>query len=128
MKKLLFTAALFLTACSMKSQPVTELQIEDLTVGTGPAAEAGDTVEVNYTGTLEDGTKFDSSYDHGKTFSFKLGAGNVIEGWDEGVVGMQVGGQRKLTIPSDMAYGPNDYGPIPGGSTLIFEVEMVSIQ
>lgn len=108
---------------------VDELQIEDLEVGTGQEAEAGDTVEVHYTGTLTDGTKFDSSKDRGQTFSFTLGAGEVIEGWDEGVAGMKVGGVRKLTIPSDMAYGDGGIpGVIPGGATLVFEVELISIQ
>jgi FKBP-type peptidyl-prolyl cis-trans isomerase len=98
------------------------MKIEDITVGTGEEAEVGDTVEVNYTGTLTDGTVFDASERHGKTFSFTLGQGNVIEGWDEGVPGMQVGGKRK-------AYGDEGIpGVIPGGATLIFEVELVSIQ
>lgn len=113
----------------MKTENVTELQIEDLTVGTGEEATSGDTVEVNYTGMLTDGTVFDASEKHGKTFSFTVGAGNVIEGWDEGVPGMKVGGTRKLTIPSDMAYGDSGIpGVIPGGATLVFEVELVSIQ
>lgn len=105
-----------------------ELGIEDLTVGTGEEAKEGDTVEVHYVGTLEDGTQFDSSRDRGETFSFTIGQGYVIKGWDEGVPGMKVGGLRKLTIPSDMGYGDYGTGPIPGGATLIFEVELVSIQ
>jgi FKBP-type peptidyl-prolyl cis-trans isomerase len=126
----LLISVLLLTACnSMKTENVTELQIEDLTVGTGEEATSGDTVEVNYTGMLTDGTVFDASEKHGKTFSFTVGAGNVIEGWDEGVPGMKVGGTRKLTIPSDMAYGDSGIpGVIPGGATLVFEVELVSIQ
>ena len=106
-----------------------ELLIEDEVVGSGAEAQTGDTVEVNYVGTLTDGTKFDSSYDHNKTFSFTLGAGEVIQGWDEGVAGMKVGGKRKLTIPSDMAYGAQGIpGVIPGGATLVFEVELLGVQ
>lgn len=104
------------------------LQYEDLVVGTGPAAQTGDSVSVHYTGWLEDGTKFDSSLDRGTPFDFILGTGRVIQGWDEGVAGMQVGGKRKLIIPPDLAYGPQDYGPIPGGSTLTFEIELLSIK
>jgi FKBP-type peptidyl-prolyl cis-trans isomerase len=106
----------------------TELEITDVVVGAGAEAKLGDTVEVHYTGTFIDGTKFDSSVDRGQTFSFKLGAGMVIAGWDQGVAGMKVGGKRKLVIPSDLAYGPNDYASIPGGSTLLFDVELVGIK
>lgn len=109
-------------------ESVSELVIEDLTVGTGEEAKAGDLVEVHYVGTLTDGTEFDASRNRGQTFSFTIGAGEVIQGWDEGVPGMKVGGVRKLTIPSDMAYGDYGVGSIPGGATLIFEVELVSIQ
>lgn len=131
---------LLLTSCSMRTktddttdeaatdESVTELVIEDLTVGTGEEAKAGDLVEVHYVGTLTDGTEFDASRNRGQTFSFTIGAGEVIQGWDEGVPGMKVGGVRKLTIPSDMAYGDYGVGSIPGGATLIFEVELVSIQ
>ena len=105
-----------------------ELGIEDLTVGTGEEAKVGDTVEVHYVGTLEDGTQFDSSRDRGETFSFTIGQGYVIQGWEQGIPGMKVGGLRKLTIPSDLGYGDYGTGPIPGGATLIFEVELVSIQ
>lgn len=108
---------------------VTELKIEDGRVGTGEDASAGKVVTVNYVGTLTDGTKFDSSYDRNQPFSFTLGAGEVIEGWDKGVVGMKVGGKRKLTIPSSMAYGEGGIpGAIPGGATLIFEVELLSVE
>jgi hypothetical protein len=106
----------------------TELGITDVVVGTGAEAKAGDTVTVHYTGTFIDGTKFDSSVDRGQPFDFQLGAGMVIAGWDQGVAGMKVGGKRKLVIPSDLAYGPNDYGPIPGGSTLLFDVELLGIK
>lgn len=107
---------------------VTELKIEDIKVGTGSAVKSGDTVSINYLGTLEDGTKFDSSYDRKEPFETKIGVGQVIEGWDKGVIGMQVGGKRKLTIPYQMAYGENGYGPIPAKATLIFEVELMGIK
>jgi FKBP-type peptidyl-prolyl cis-trans isomerase len=106
------------------------LQIEDLKEGTGPAAQKNDFVRVHYTGRLRDGTKFDSSYDHPdkEPFGFLLGAGKVIKGWDQGIVGMKVGGKRKLTIPPDLAYGAEGRPPaIPPHSDLIFEVELVEI-
>lgn len=94
-------------------------------------AKAGDFVAMNYTGTLQDGTVFDSNVDpkfnHVEPFVFKLGAGQVIAGWDEGIAGMKVGEKKTLVIPPEKAYGPNDYGPIPGNSTLTFEVELLSI-
>lgn len=105
-----------------------ELKIEDVLVGSGSSAKAGDTVTVHYTGTFADGSKFDSSLDRGAPFTFVLGGGDVIKGWDEGVVGMQAGGTRKLVIPPALGYGPNDYGPIPGNSTLYFTVELLAIQ
>ena len=105
------------------------LVIEDLTVGSGVAAKAGDTVSVHYTGTLIDGSKFDSSVDRGTPFTFTLGAGEVIQGWDEGIAGMKVGGKRKLTIPPELGYGAGGYPPvIPANATLIFEVELVEIK
>ena len=105
------------------------LQIGDVVVGTGVEAVAGKTVTVHYTGTFTDGTKFDSSLDQGRPFSFPLGAGKVIRGWDEGVVGMKVGGKRKLIIPSDLGYGPNGYpGAIPPNATLLFEVELLGVE
>src|SRR5262245_36955077 len=107
----------------------TGLQYEDQTVGTGAAAKAGDTVEVHYTGTLKDGTKFDSSLDRGRPFAFQLGIGRVIKGWDEGVAGMQVGGKRKLVIPSDLAYGKRGAGgAIPPDAELTFMVELLKIK
>lgn len=107
---------------------VTELIIEDTKVGSGSAVKSGDTVSIHYLGTLEDGTKFDSSYDRNQPFETKIGVGQVIEGWDKGVLGMKIGGKRKLTIPYQMAYGENAYGPIPAKATLIFEVELVEIK
>ena len=105
-----------------------QTQIEDFIVGKGPEAKAGDTVSVHYTGTLADGTMFDSSVDRGQPFSFPLGKGRVIKGWDMGVAGMQVGGKRKLIIPSEEGYGPQGYpGLIPPGATLVFEVELLGI-
>lgn len=104
------------------------LKIEDERLGTGAEATVGKMITVNYAGTLVDGTQFDSSY--GKSpFVFSLGAGDVIKGWDQGFAGMKVGGKRKLTIPSDLAYGPNGIpGAIPGGATLIFEVELLKVE
>jgi FKBP-type peptidyl-prolyl cis-trans isomerase len=106
-----------------------DLTITDSVVGTGATAATGDTVTVKYTGRFTNGQVFDSTDKQGgKPFTFPLGAGKVIQGWDQGIVGMKVGGKRQLVIPSGLGYGPNDYGPIPGGSTLIFDVELVSIQ
>jgi FKBP-type peptidyl-prolyl cis-trans isomerase FkpA len=105
-----------------------QLQIKDVTVGTGTEAKNGDTVTVNYVGTLDDGTKFDSSYDRNQPFSFVLGAGRVIKGWDQGVLGMKIGGKRELTIPPDLGYGAQGArGVIPPNATLHFTVELLSV-
>ena len=110
------------------AEDVTELKIEDLTVGKGAEAKSGDLVTVHYTGWLTDGTKFDSSVDSGQPFQFTLGEGKVIPGWEEGVAGMKVGGKRKLTIPPDMGYGAQGAGGvIPPNATLVFEVELLGI-
>ncbi|MCB0219895.1 MAG: FKBP-type peptidyl-prolyl cis-trans isomerase [Chrysiogenetes bacterium] len=107
---------------------ITELMIEDIKVGDGAEAKPGDLVSVHYTGTLLDGSKFDSSLDHGKPFEFPLGGGRVIKGWDQGVAGMKVGGKRKLTIPPHLAYGNRARPKIPAGSTLVFEVELLEVK
>ncbi|MBU6321568.1 MAG: FKBP-type peptidyl-prolyl cis-trans isomerase [Patescibacteria group bacterium] len=107
------------------------LQTTDEVVGTGAVAEPGDTVTVNYVGAFTNGTVFDASAKHQETangFSFDLGAGHVIPGWDQGVVGMKVGGTRKLVVPPSLGYGPNDYGPIPGNSTLVFEIQLLKVE
>ena len=103
------------------------LVIEDLVVGTGATAVVGDTLTVNYVGTLTNGTKFDSSYDRGTPYVFQVGAGRVIAGWDQGVPGMKVGGKRRLTIPPSLGYGSQAVGSIPANSTLVFDVDLVSI-
>jgi FKBP-type peptidyl-prolyl cis-trans isomerase len=104
------------------------LQIEDMTEGTGAEAKAGHQVRVHYTGWLTDGKKFDSSRDRGQPFGFKLGGGQVIRGWDEGVSGMKVGGLRKLTIPPELGYGARGAGGvIPPNATLVFEVELLGV-
>ncbi len=107
---------------------MSELEFEDQIVGDGEEAVAGQTVEVHYTGWLTDGTKFDSSHDRDQTFSFKLGGGQVIAGWDQGVAGMKIGGARKLTIPSELGYGERGAGGvIPPGATLVFKVELIGL-
>lgn len=107
---------------------MSELAIEILRPGTGAEAKSGDNVTVHYVGTLTSGKKFDSSRDRGKGFGFKLGAGKVIQGWDQGVPGMKVGELRKLTIPADMAYGARGFPPVIGpNETLVFEVELLSV-
>ena len=103
------------------------LQYVDLVEGTGATPRSGQTVQVHYTGTLEDGTQFDSSRDSGRPFSFRLGAGQVIRGWDEGIATMRVGGRRQLIIPPNLGYGSRGVGPIPPNSTLIFDVELLRI-
>jgi FKBP-type peptidyl-prolyl cis-trans isomerase FkpA len=106
----------------------TGLVIEDLAVGAGEPAAAGQRVSVHYTGWLTDGTKFDSSKDRGEAFVFPLGAQRVIAGWDEGVQGMRVGGVRKLTIPPALGYGARGAGGvIPPNATLVFEVELLGV-
>ncbi len=121
-------------ATTTTTMPITDngqLQITDEVVGTGATAAAGDTVTVKYVGSFTNGTVFDASASHQETangFSVVLGAGHVIKGWDEGLIGMREGGTRRLVVPPALGYGPNDYGPIPGNSTLVFEVELVKVQ
>jgi FKBP-type peptidyl-prolyl cis-trans isomerase len=105
-----------------------QLQIEELAPGSGAEATTGATVTVHYVGTLTNGTQFDSSRGRGDGFRFKLGAGQVIKGWEQGVAGMKVGGRRKLTIPPHLAYGERGFpGAIPPNSTLVFEVELLAV-
>lgn len=125
--------------CDKKSEPEAgarptagqqdEFKSEDLIVGKGAEAKPGSSVRVHYTGTLKDGTKFDSSLDRGQPFDFTLGTGAVIKGWDKGVVGMKVGGKRKLTIPYELAYGEKGQPPtIPPRATLFFEVLLLDVK
>ncbi|HKG94492.1 MAG TPA: FKBP-type peptidyl-prolyl cis-trans isomerase [Gemmatimonadaceae bacterium] len=104
------------------------LYLQDLLVGTGAEAKAGDSVQVHYTGWLPNGQKFDSSRDRNKPFEFRLGAGRVIQGWDEGVAGMKVGGRRKLVVPANLGYGSSGIGPIPPNSVLVFDVELLGMK
>ena len=113
------------------SAPAVEnpLQIIDIKVGDGKEVKNGDRAEVNYLGTLENGVRFDSSYDRKQSFAFTLGAGEVIRGWDMGLLGMKIGGKRKLIIPSSLAYGKTGAGSvIPPDATLIFEIELLAIK
>jgi FKBP-type peptidyl-prolyl cis-trans isomerase FkpA len=136
---LILAGVILSNACAKKEEPAlavaqqppagaTDLKMEDSQVGAGAVAEAGKQVTVHYTGWLTNGTKFDSSKDRGQPFTFQLGAGQVIKGWDQGVAGMKVGGVRKLTIPSNLAYGANGAGGvIPPNATLVFEVELLGV-
>tara|TARA_B100001113_G_scaffold347743_1_gene340584 strand:+ start:1112 stop:1528 length:417 start_codon:yes stop_codon:yes gene_type:complete len=132
MKWHFFTLAIVLitASCSKEEQIMSNgLVIEDIKVGEGKEVEKYNIVTVNYTGLLEDGTKFDSSLNPGRTpFRFTVGAKQVIKGWDEGLIGMKVGGKRKLTIPPELGYGSRDNGPIPANSTLIFEIDLLGIE
>lgn len=105
-----------------------ELIVTDLVEGSGVAAVKGALLLCHYTGTLEDGTKFDSSYDHGRPFQFVIGSGRVIKGWDQGLMGMKEGGKRKLFVPSELAYGEREKPKIPAHSNLIFEVELLEVR
>lgn len=108
-----------------------QLQTTDLVVGTGTSAEPGDAITVTYVGAFPDGRIFDASANHPEIasgFPLVLGAGSVIKGWDQGLVGMKEGGKRRLVVPPELGYGANDYGPIPGNSTLVFEVELLKVE
>ncbi len=114
---------------SEPQQLPTELTARDEVVGTGAEAKTGNTVTVTYVGAFPDGTVFDASKNHAPgTFTFTLGQGRVIQGWDLGVVGMKVGGKRQLIVPPDMGYGPGGSGPIPPNATLIFEIELLEVK
>lgn len=104
------------------------VKVEDIQEGTGTEVQNGDTVVIHYTGTLVNGTKFDSSLDRGEPFETRIGVGEVIKGWDLGVVGMKVGGKRKLTIPPSLGYGNQELPNIPANSILIFDVELLDIK
>jgi hypothetical protein len=104
------------------------LKYTDLVVGTGPSPRRGQTAVVHYTGTLTDGTKFDSSRDKGQPYSFVLGTGSVIQGWDEGIATMKVGGRRKLVVPPALGYGARGKGTIPPNATLVFDVELLDVK
>jgi FKBP-type peptidyl-prolyl cis-trans isomerase len=105
------------------------LRYTDIVEGTGPTPKRGQTVTVHYVGTLENGTKFDSSRDSGQPVDFQIGVGRVIKGWDEGLMSMKEGGRRKLVIPPNLGYGPQGRPPsIPGNSTLVFDVELIKVK
>ena len=104
-----------------------ELKIEDLVLGSGKAAVKGALISTQYRGWLEDGTEFDSSYSRGKPFQCVIGTRRVIQGWDQGLMGMQVGGKRKLWVPAHLGYGERQVGSIPPNSTLVFEIELLEV-
>src|SRR3989344_3560237 len=108
--------------------PSPQVLTQDVVAGEGDTAEVGDRVVVNYVGHFVDGTVFDSSVARNEPFQFVLGSGQVIKGWDIGIVGMKVGGQRLLSVPPELAYGSADYGPIPANSTLVFEVQLLKVE
>lgn len=107
---------------------VDKLVVTDVQIGEGDEVKEGDTVTVNYIGTLQNGQEFDSSYKKGTSFSFKVGDDKVIEGWNKGMIGMKAGGQRIIIIPSDMAYGREGYGPIPGNATVVYSIELLEVK
>ncbi|HMV43223.1 MAG TPA: FKBP-type peptidyl-prolyl cis-trans isomerase [Leptospiraceae bacterium] len=129
MFKILLAISLFAFASvNVNAQEVKDLIVKDVKVGNGKEAKDGNTVTVHYVGTLTNGKKFDSSKDRGQPFSFQLGRGEVIKGWDRGVKGMKVGGTRKLTIPAHLGYGDRGAGSdIPPGATLLFDVELLKV-
>ena len=117
------------TDAAKPAENATELKIEDVTAGTGEEAVEGKEVTVHYTGTLTDGKKFDSSHDRNEPFKFRLGAGMVIPGWEQGIKGMKVGGKRKLTIPPQLGYGERGAGGvIPPNATLLFDIELLGVK
>lgn len=123
------TPAALTPSSNSESTTGAELKIEDLQAGSGTEVKSGDTVTVHYTGTLEDGTKFDSSLDRGEPFTTQIGVGTVIKGWDQGIVGMKIGGKRRLTVPPSLGYGSTGAADkIPANATLIFEIELLAIK
>jgi peptidylprolyl isomerase len=117
------------TISPINATPPAKLEVKDIAKGHGKKAKAGETVTVQYDGVLyQNGTEFDASWDRHQPFSFPLGAGRVIPGWDKGVAGMRVGGRRVLTIPPNLGYGPNGAGPIPPNSTLVFVVDLLKVK
>ncbi|MGE0455104.1 MAG: FKBP-type peptidyl-prolyl cis-trans isomerase [Vicinamibacteria bacterium] len=120
-----------LVACSATDEgnptAPSDLVIEDVVIGGGAVAASGDTVTVHYVGTLLNGTQFDSSYSRNQPFTFRIGANQVIQGWERGVPGMRVGGKRRLTIPPSLGYGNQANGPIPANSTLKFEIDLLAV-
>ena len=117
-----------LTDASTLDGTLVDLVVDDVRIGTGREVERGDTLTVHYIGTTQDGVRFDSSYERGDPFVFTVGEGTVIEGWEKGLIGMQVGGQRILVIPSTMAYGNRQVGAIPPNSPIVFAVELLEIK
>jgi FKBP-type peptidyl-prolyl cis-trans isomerase len=105
-----------------------KLIVDDVVLGNGDEVKSGDTVTVHYVGTLQNGQEFDNSNKRGTPFTFTVGEGKVIKGWEEGIVGMKKGGKRILVIPSDLGYGANGYGPIPGGASLVFAIDLIDIK
>lgn len=121
--------SLFSGSDSQNSMPVSpQVGLQDTTIGVGDTAMVGDQVTVNYVGHFVDGTIFDSSVERKEPVQFVIGAGQVSGGWGDSVEGMRVGGKRIISVPPELGYGMNDYGPIPGGSTLIFEVELLKVE
>jgi peptidylprolyl isomerase len=120
-------AAVGAAQAAAQAQLMAELKIQDVTVGTGATAMNGETLTVNYIGTLDDGTTFDSSYARNQPYVFTIGRGDVIKGWDLGLVGMKVGGKRTLVVPPDLAYGAQSNGPVPANATLHFTVQLLSV-
>ena len=118
----------YFSAAGSETTTGSGLKYVDEVVGTGESPSPGKNVTVHYTGRLEDGTKFDSSVDRGQPYEFTIGVGQVIKGWDEGVMTMKVGGKRKLIVPPDLGYGSDSSDPIPPNSTLIFEVELLGVR
>jgi len=117
-----------LLAATNSAGKLTRMVIDDIKIGTGAEVQAGDTVSVHYAGRLQDGTDFDNSRSRGAAFEFVVGGGQVIKGWEEGLVGMKVGGERILVIPPEKGYGAAGIGPIPGGATLVFSIELLEIK